>query len=265
LRYAPFHISDDISQNNLRRSGAARSCKPAAPPVVRWRADAKLFKQMARYGVKGHIWWAATVAIYRVDLLIVNRFRGAAEAGVYAVASQAALLLILLPTVVGQLLFSRVAATQDDGGEFTCLAARYTALLLFVACIISAPGALLLPALYGKAFVDAPIQLWLLLPGVYFIGVQSVLVQYFVGTGLPRAIPALWVGTLALNIALNLIFVPSFGARGAALVSTVSYAFIFIAVLLYFRARTGNKLTDALLLRRADLRLLAAAFMSRRG
>jgi len=52
------------------------------------------------------------------DLLIVNHFRGAGEAGVYAVASQVSFLLMMLPGVIGMLLFPRVASAQDPRGEF---------------------------------------------------------------------------------------------------------------------------------------------------
>jgi O-antigen/teichoic acid export membrane protein len=95
--------------------------------------------------------------------------------------------------------------------------------------------ALALPLIYGPAFAGAPSLVWVLLPGVFFWGVQMALVQFFVGTGLPKLIPAMWVATLALNVVLNLLLVPKFGARGAALVSTISYALIFGAVFIRFR------------------------------
>lgn len=231
-------------------------CEMNAPDNVKWRADVRLFARMAHYSFKSHIWWMATVIIYRVDLLIVNHFRGASEAGVYAVASQAALMLMLLPTVISQLLFSRVAATQDKGGALTCLVARHTAFILFIACLLSVPGSLILPVLYGAAFNDVPLQLWILLPGIYFIGLQSVLVQYFVGMGLPRLVPTMWIMTLVINITLNLMFVPVFGARGAAVISTISYTLIFVAVFLYFRICTRTAFADIFLLRQDELRRL---------
>jgi O-antigen/teichoic acid export membrane protein len=230
----------------------------SALSLEHWRADPDFLKQMMRYALKGHILWVATIAIYRVDLLIVTYFRSAAEAGVYAVAAQCTFFLMLLPNVVSQLLLSRVAATQDQGGMFTCQATRYTSLILVAACVISFPSSLLLPRLYGQGFADAPVQLWLLLPGVYFVGLQSVLVQYFVGTGLPRLIPTLWVLMLALNITLNWLLIPLFGARGAACVSTFSYALIFCVVFLYFRLQTHHRLTEILFVNGDDLRRVLA-------
>ena len=123
----------------------------------------------------------------------------------------------------------------------------------------SAPLSYALPLLYGPAFAEVPRLVWLLLPGVFFMALQSVLVQYFVGTGLLRKIPALWVLTLVLNVGLNCWLVPSRGASGAALVSTMTYTFICLAVGFCFRHATGRKLRETLILERKEWwRLLRA-------
>jgi hypothetical protein len=44
-----------------------------------------------------------------------------------------------------------------------------------------------------------------------------------------------------------------FGARGAAVTSTLSYALIFVLVTIYFRMKTGQRMVDIFLLRRDEL------------
>ena len=46
-----------------------------------WRPDLKLFGQMLKYGAKFYVALVASIIIFRADLLIVNYFRNAAEAG----------------------------------------------------------------------------------------------------------------------------------------------------------------------------------------
>jgi O-antigen/teichoic acid export membrane protein len=224
-----------------------------------WRPDLWLFVHMMRYGVKFHVSILAGALIFRADLLVVNHFRGDREAGVYAVASQVAMMLMMLPGVIATLLFPRVAARRDETGELTCVVTRHTAFVMLIICLISAPLSFILPLLYGAAFADVTLQLLILLPGVYLIGLESVMVQYFNAMGLPAAIPLFWLMTLMVNVALVFALVPVLGARGAALASTVSYALIFILVALYFRARTRRPLSEALLLRGAELRKLFKA------
>jgi len=207
-----------------------------------WRPDLSLLAQMVRYGVKFHVSILAGAIIFRADLLVVNHFRGADEAGVYSVATQFGMLLMLLPSVIATLLFPRVTAEQDTRGETTALVTRYTALITFGCCLAAVPFSFLLPLIYGLAFSDATRLLWILLPGVYLIGLESVLVQHFNALGVPRAIPIYWVITLVVNLLLVFYLVPRLGAQGAAIASTLSYALIFVLVARHFLAATGISL-----------------------
>ena len=213
-----------------------------------WRADMSLLRRMIAYGIKFHVSILAGAIMLRADLLVVNHFRGPEEAGVYSVASQFALLLMLLPGVIATLLFPRVTAEQDARGETTCLVTRYTTFIMFLCCLAAVPFSLLLPVLYGAAFSDATKLLLILLPGVYLMGLESVLVQHFNALGLPRAIPVFWVITLALNLVLVFTLVPRFGAQGAAIASSISYAAIFALVALHFHTSTGRSFTEVFVL-----------------
>lgn len=229
------------------------------------RPDFQLFKRMMRFGVKFHVSALAALLIFRADLLLVNHFRGAAESGVYSVASQVAIMLMVLPGVIASLLFPHIAsAPEARRGEMTCSATRHTAFIMLVICLLTVPLSFALPLLYGASFADVPVQLWLLLPGVYLVSIESVLVQYFTGSGLPVMIPLFWVATLVVNVALNLALVPGFGARGAATASTIAYALIFTLVMLYFRLKTGHSISVALVPRAAELRELVGRKAIRR-
>jgi O-antigen/teichoic acid export membrane protein len=225
-----------------------------------FRPNADLFKGAMTYGLRFFIPLVAAILIFRVDLLIVNHFRGAAEVGVYAVASQVANLLTMLPGVIATLLFPRVASYQDRRGEFALKVTRHVSFVMLIMSVVVAAGSFLLPFIYGARFADATIQLLILLPGVCLIGIESVLVQHFTGTGLPIAISVFWLITLAVSLGLNLALVPVFGARGAAVTSTVSYASIFVLVTIYFKMKTGRRPVDIFLLRRDELRELWATF-----
>lgn len=224
------------------------------PAEQRRRLDETLFRLMLKSGVKFYIAIMAGIIIVRADLLIVNHFRGKAEAGVYAVASQFANLLMILPAVIVTILFPKVAADKDTRGVLAMRVTRHTSFVMFVICLAMVPLAFALPAVYGNAFGDATIQLLILLPGVYLLSVQSVLAQQFVALGLPATISVFWTLTAVLSVTLNLFLVPRFGARAAAIDSTISYLFIFALVAIYVYLRTGNRVWDALVPSRAEFR-----------
>jgi O-antigen/teichoic acid export membrane protein len=96
------------------------------------------------------------------------------------------------------------------------------------------------------------------LPGVYFMGVESVLVQHFTGSGLPIAVPMFWIVVVICNLVLNLLLIPTYGATAAACVSSFTYALIFLLVAIYFRLKTGNTLANALVMRRHEVRELVS-------
>ena len=223
----------------------------AGPKLLqtKWRPDIALLRRMITYGLKFHISILAGAIIIRADLLVVNHFRGAAEAGVYSVASQFGLLLMLLPGVIATLLFPRITAEQDVRGETTCAVSRYTTFIMLLCCIAVVPVSLLLPLIYGPDFTDSTGLLLILLPGVYLMGLESVLVQHFNALGLPRAIPLYWLATLLLNLILVFSLVPKYGAQGAAIASSISYAAIFALVALHFLNNTGRSFGEVFVLR----------------
>ncbi|HEX6732498.1 MAG TPA: oligosaccharide flippase family protein [Pyrinomonadaceae bacterium] len=218
--------------------------------------DWEIFRRMIRYGVKFHICVVAAIVIVRADLLMVNNFRGPAEAGVYAVAGQMASLLVLLPGIVATLLFPRVAAAPDPSAHLTMRVTRHIAFVMFFVCLGAVAFAFALPLIYGPSFTNSTLQLLILIPGVYLFGIEAVLVQHFTGSGLPLALPVFWLISLLINLAFNFVLIPDYGATAAAVVSTATYALIFALVAVYFRVKTGNALTTALVLRPDEARQL---------
>ena len=199
-----------------------------------------VLRQMLGYGLKFYVSIFASFVIFRADLLIVNRFRGAQAAGVYAIAAQFSFLLIMLPGVIASLLFPRVASRQDETAAYAVDVTRHTSFIMMIVCVVAAAGSFALPVVYGARFADATIQFLIMLPGIFFISLESVLVQHFTGTGLPAIIPGFWIVTMFVNLGLNLALVPIWGARAAAINSTVSYALIFVLVTAYFCRRTRH-------------------------
>jgi O-antigen/teichoic acid export membrane protein len=220
----------------------------------KWTADGGSMREMLRYGLRFLVAIIAGTVILRGDLLIVNYFRGSGEAGVYAVSTQAATLLQMMPAVVSMILFPRTASKQDSSGELTCRVTRHAAVIMFAVCLAAAPLSFLLPLFYGPAFAAVPAQFLIMLPGVYLLGIETIQVQHFTGLGLPRIVPVFWLGTMLISIALNIWLVPQFGAMAAAAVSSVSYAVIFVMVAGYFGKRTGRSFGEAFIIRKEEVR-----------
>jgi O-antigen/teichoic acid export membrane protein len=228
----------------IRKSEAAAS----------WRIETALFRRMLPYGFKAHLHTVASLLLLRVDLLLVKYFRGAAQAGVYSVASQVGLMLFVLPGVISILVFPRIASRKSaEQSDVACAITRHTTLVMFVLCLAAVPAVFVLPLLYGPQFSDVTIQALILLPGVFLISIAAVLSQYFSGIGLPIALPLFWLAALGVNITLNVFFIPAFGPRGAAVASSTSYTLLFLLITIYFCSRTGHGPIELLVIKKSEL------------
>lgn len=217
-----------------------------------------LMRQMLRTGSKFFAAVVAGLIILRGDLLIVNYFRGSEEAGVYAIATQIATFLHMMPNVISTILFPRTAGARDDDGSLTCRVTRHVVVVMILLCTAAIPLVFLVPMLYGEAFASVPMLFLILLPGVFLLGIETVQVQHFSGQGLPRVIPIFWLATLILNVGLNIWLVPLYGAPAAAAASSISYAFIFILIARYFHSKTGKSYSEAFLIRMPEVKELVA-------
>jgi O-antigen/teichoic acid export membrane protein len=253
-----FNVGATVIASLVLMGFVARLLRPGNH---RWEIG--LLKRMLAYGMKFYVCIFAGFIIFRVDVLIVNHFRGAEAAGVYSIAAQFSFLLIMLPGVIASLLFPRVAAHKDEPAGYAVDVTRHTSFVMLVVCVAAAISSLALPIVYGPRFAESTVQFLALLPGVFFISLESVLVQYFTGTGLPVIIPWFWVITVIVNVGLNLALVPTYGARAAAINSTVSYALIFILVNGYFWRRTGQNPLLVLVPRVGELRNVFARLQGR--
>jgi O-antigen/teichoic acid export membrane protein len=219
--------------------------------------DWGLARDMFRYGMKVYLACLCAYLVIRIDLLMVNYFNGVIEAGIYSVAVGFADLVYMLPIAIGTILFPRIARDQTGEGGLTLLACRFAVLLMGVVCL--AAGLLAKPIilfLYGPAFANSVGPFLWLLPGVFALSLEAIVANDLAGRGYPAILVVFWCIGLLLNIGLNLILIPRWGATGAAAASTVTYAVMSVLVFGRFFADSGTPWRLVFVLTGPDLRRL---------
>jgi O-antigen/teichoic acid export membrane protein len=178
--------------------------------------------------------------VIRADLLMVKYMLGSVQAGYYSVAGSLADYLLLLPGTIALLLFPKLSAT-NPGYETRHWAQRVTlagAASSFPLVLLTALFAHhIIHIVFGDAFQPAAWALILLMPGVFFLGVQSIMVQYLNSLGFPLSVVWAWLATFGLNIAINLWAIPRYGIAGASVVSSICYFLMFVMVWLILENR----------------------------
>jgi O-antigen/teichoic acid export membrane protein len=219
--------------------------------------DRQLLRRMLAYGLRSYIACFLAYLIIRSDMLLVNYFLGAAEAGVYSVAVNLADLLLVFPTAVGAMLFPRISAQPKDDGVLTAAACRHTAAGMAGLCLLA--GALAQPLillLYGSAFRGAAGPFLLLLPGILALSLETIFMNDLAGRGLPPIVIAVPGVGLVLNMVLNLAFIPRFGLIAASASSSLAYTIMLVIAWSAFARRTATPVSACSMVTVADLRAL---------
>ncbi|MBI4085650.1 MAG: glycosyltransferase, partial [Candidatus Liptonbacteria bacterium] len=215
-------------------------------------------KDMSRYGMQTYASGLLGFLYYRVDILLVNAFLTTAAVGYYSLATSIAEKLLMISTSAVTVFFPRMSAEKDEKTikEFTPLVARH---VFFLACLAALAllllGRLLILFLYSASFLPALYPLYVLLPGIVAMSMNSILAHDYAGRGMPIINAYLAGYALLANVALNLFFIPRWGMTGAALASSLSYISVLAMSLLVYRRISGNSISSVLFFRASDFSL----------
>lgn len=202
-----------------------------------------LFKANLRYGLKAYTAALFAFLVLKFDLLMVKYMLGGEQAGYYSVVVSIADMIYLLPVTVGTILFPTLSALADVQAKWrlTERASLVMGVLLLPPLALSVMRAeAIVRLLFGDTFVPAvPALIWLA-PGILFLGIQTVAVQFLNSIGFPRRVVAIWGFSWLVNIGLNLWSIPRYGISGASAVSTFSYLIVLILVIGVIRRSLPN-------------------------
>ena len=200
--------------------------------------DFSLARRMLKYGLRVYLATLMAFVVIRLDMLLVNGYLGNAQAGQYAVAVALADAMYILPTVIAVNLFAHVA--RGMGAESSAQVFRSVGLVYAIVCAASIPlSILVIRIVYGPQFNDAIPLYWWLAPGIFCLGMLTILSQHFAGRGFPIQAALVWFVGLGVNLAINLAFLHS-GAYVAALASTIAYAVLLILHVRMFAREIGG-------------------------
>lgn len=181
----------------------------------------------------------------KTDIVMLRALCGPEEVGHYQVALQAAGLVLVAQqavlTVTGP-----VIAGAYRGGDHAAVQATLTsaARVVFFAALPAAAGLLmfgrpLIGLAFGVAFLPAYGALSILLVGRLVQSSYGAAVQLARMLGLERPMLALIAAAAALNLGLNLVFIPAHGIAGAALASIIADFAWKTALVVLARRRFG--------------------------
>ena len=215
----------------------------------------QVLKKSLNYGLKICLTTIFALLILRVDLYMVNFFKGMTEAGFYSLASTFGDVFLILPFSIVTVIFPKINAESKLKKESI---AKYSRISLFLV-LLMAIGSLLfirpmIGLLYGQVFLTSVKPIILLLPGLIAWAVATVLGKYFFSTGYPFKLTICWFLVVVFNVILNFIYIPQYGMVAAALSSTVSYILALGFHYYFFNKESGLGFYDVFVPRKAEIK-----------
>jgi O-antigen/teichoic acid export membrane protein len=187
---------------------------------------------------------------YRVELFVLQRYRGLADVGIYSIAMQAAEALWLIPAAIATAI-TAPCVHETEAAAVKLVKRSVVRGLAYTAGAAAAVGVLApfaVPLIFGEAFRPAWRALAILLPGVVAYAPVTILVIYLsVRHGRPRLSLSVALVGMVVTLAAALVTIPRWGGEGAALASAVGYGVAgLLAWLLFVRtARLGVRTAAA--------------------
>ncbi len=196
----------------------------------------------------------AIVIYMRLDQVMLGNMRGNAEVGIYSVVVLIAEAAYIVPMIVmPSLLPDIVAAKQESDVLFYKRLDHLYRLMAFLAYAVALPLMLisgsLVSLLFGAAYASGgPVLTVLAVAGIFtFMGVART--AFLVTMNWNRTHLAAVSTSCVLNIVLNVVLIPRYGALGAAIASAFAYWFAAHGFCLFYKPLhpTGAMITSALL------------------
>jgi len=203
------------------------------------KPDFALARETLKYGLRIYLATLLAFLVIRVDVFLVNSYLGSVEAGLYSVVVALAEGIYLLPTVVGLNLFPRVARgapVEASASVFRIMFVLYGAFCL-ISVPLAAPG---IDLVFGSEFSGAAELYYWIVPGVFCLGMLTILAQHFAGRGFPLQAALVWIAGLAVNLGINVAFLSKGGTYIASLASSVAYGLLLALHVRLFAREAGG-------------------------
>jgi O-antigen/teichoic acid export membrane protein len=222
---------------------------------VRPALDPALVRDVAGLGVRIHAANLVFFLLLRGDTFLVSGFLGTADVGIYSLAVLFGELALLVTTPLTEAALPfQVEVSTPDSADLAFKAARFNfALAVLIAAAFSASLWLLIPTLYGEQFAPAYPALVALLPGVILMAASRPLALLLLRQRQPLVYGGLGLAALALNVALNVVLLPSIGIIGASVASSLAYAVLGLGFIVWGLRIAPDRAARLLLPQRGDL------------
>lgn len=197
--------------------------------LIYWRYQFSQAKRLVRESWPLILTGVAITIYMKIDLIMLGNMLGSKTVGIYSSAVRISELWYFIPVAITSSVFpSIVKAKQIDENLYYQRLQKLFNLMVFTALIIAVPMTFLsgfvVTLLFGQEYLESAgvlsIHIWAAI--FVFLGVAQG--PWNITEGLQRLSLTRGLMGAGINVVLNFILIPQYGASGAAIATLISYA-----------------------------------------
>ncbi|MDP9316965.1 MAG: flippase [Chloroflexota bacterium] len=211
--------------------------------LLAWRSRLQRGKQLLSESWPLILSGLAIMIYMRIDQIMVGTIRGNAEVGTYAVATRLSELWYFIPMALSTSVMPSVVAARQVSVELRDYRIQklmsFMALVgYFVAVTVTFLANYIVGLLYGPDYAAAAAMLAILAWSGIFVCIGVIREMWMLTEGLQRySFATTAIGAL-VNLVLNLVLIPPYGAAGAAVATLIAqFVAVVLATLVFPRTR----------------------------
>ncbi len=189
-------------------------------------ANFLLVRQGFGYSMRAYMAAVLAFAVLRLNTLLIEQYMGAGTLGTWSIAAQLLDVILVFPATVALVLLPRIMRSEQPYQLMQVQLRLVTPVFFLVCAVVAWLGDDLIILAYGERFAGAYTMLLWGLPGIFALGLTSIISQYLASAGIPLKLVFIWLIGLVVELVLAIFLIPSYGGVGA--MSSLSAAYMVI-------------------------------------
>lgn len=234
--------------------------------VTKWRfilPAKKELKNLFRFALLAFIANLITFLLYRVDYWFVKQYCSSSDLGNYIQVSKLVQLFFILPGMLAGAVFPLTAGGEQQSiNNILAIISRLICVIYFFCCLILAiTGYWLFPFLFGSSFNNMYVPFLFLIPGILALSTLYTLTAYYAGKNkISVNITGAFIAFIVI-VAADIYFIPKYGIKAAAAVSSIGYITYHIYVLGTFVNEYGSSAISFFNFKLSDIQKIKASLL----
>lgn len=185
-----------------------------------------LIRQGFGYAMRAYLAAALGFAVLRLNTLLIEKYRDAETLGVWSISAQLLDVILVIPSTIALVLSPRIMRSEQPYQLMQTQLRLVSITLVAVCAVVGWLGHDFIMLVYGNAYAGAYTMLLWGLPGIFALGLTSILSQYLASAGIPLTLVFIWMTGLVVELVLALWLIPIHGGIGAMLALSAAYLLI---------------------------------------